>query len=334
MHIVLNFNNDYVFCACATMISILENTKNINVKFSILGNKITPENKNKLIKSLQVYQNFKNINFIDMNSYFPSDKFIINSYFSLETFYRCFIPIIFKNEKIIYVDPDMIVFGDLDMVPCDDDHAISAVKCYVMSSYIENNNFSSPETGRLPSDKYCKDYLKLNDINKYFQAGIIVFNNKKINEIYHDYEKVLLNNLKTNYWFLDQDILNIFFNNSVLLIDAKWNVYHGNDNRSNMINSLSRENKSIYLKACENINIIHYAGSAKPWICRNVYMSEYFWFYISKTIFIHDFIEYNLNKPMIKNEINFKTLIFSFFRILFPLNSKRRSILIKWRNIL
>lgn len=65
-------------------------------------------------------------------------------------------------------------------------------------------------TGGLKSKDYLQNYVGLRDWDRYFQAGVILFNLDKMRKM--DLSDVMIKALlDKRYWFLDQDILNKYF---------------------------------------------------------------------------------------------------------------------------
>ena len=88
------------------MFSVLENTSEL-IDFHILDNKISTQSKEKLLKSLERFQN-KKITFHDISNYNLS-KFPDVAHYTTTAFARYFIPEMIKDrQKVIYLDSDMM----------------------------------------------------------------------------------------------------------------------------------------------------------------------------------------------------------------------------------
>ena len=114
---------------------------------------------------------------------------------------------------------------------------------------------------------------KLKLKHEYFNAGVMFVDLKKWRE--NKIRNKLLNILdseKENIKFWDQDVLNIVFDNNYMILDEGSNFLVGQKTTREAID----EN--------ENILLLHYAGSFKPWTVRGIFNenSEYYQNYYLK----------------------------------------------------
>ena len=166
------------------------------------------------------------------------------------TYYRLLIPqLIFKYDKIIYADVDIIFRSDLTEV-----YDINLEDEYVAATY---------DLGMILSRDGQKYLRKIGLTSmQYMQAGFILLNAKKIREDNLITQFTTL--YKNNYKFQDQDILNITCLKRHKLLPFKYNM-------TDYVNYYIRH-KHEYFKdvSQEEIDdalergIIHYNGH-KPW---------------------------------------------------------------------
>lgn len=342
--IVVNFNEAYAHVAAACLQSIIScASKEFNYEIFILGNKVSAKSLSRYNDMVNEYRNITVI-YIEINNLIAIESFRSSQYFSAETYFRLFIPKIFSNfYKVIYLDVDMIVNKDLSNLMSIElnNSSIAAVQCYVMQSFIENKISSSLETGALEAGEYLKNVLKLNNSKYYIQAGLIVFNIKKLNE--SNFVNRAIDELKNNYWFLDQDIINKILDCDVKLLPYNWNVLHGNNNVDALTDLLPQKIKMKYIEARDNPYIVHYAGPEKPWNNRHVEFADLYWKNIMQTVWFSDFVfdtmyKSNINIPFltVTKKTNFnpicgtKFLIRKLFDKIFPINSKRRIVFARY----
>lgn len=179
---------------------------------------------------------------------------------------------IFKDkDKILYLDSDILVRKDLEEL-----YSIDIDDCYagVVKDY-------------KPLTYNPSQLVKLNLTHEaYFNSGVMLLNLKKLRE------DNIRNKLYTyrahgiNY-FMDQDALNVVFEEKVKYIDLKYNVI------SSTIGALNKDKLSSYyalgnIKSKNDIYndavIIHLTTKYKPWAYVNVpYSSE--WMAIYKKMF-------------------------------------------------
>ena len=114
IHIVTNMNNKYIYPTIVSINSVLRNS-NKN-KTTVVYHILCPDdfrrgNINKLKSLLYIYPLNLIMIFYNMGNLFNSYK---NNRFSEVTFFRLLTPIFIPIEKVIYLDSDVLVFGDLE----------------------------------------------------------------------------------------------------------------------------------------------------------------------------------------------------------------------------
>ena len=110
--VFLSSDNNYAPFIATTIASICNNTKSF-IEFYILDSGISEGNKEKILSLSNKFDNFSlEYIFIDVQKYFKNFRSI--PYITLSTYNRIFIPEKNKkNEKIIYLDCDLIVTSDI-----------------------------------------------------------------------------------------------------------------------------------------------------------------------------------------------------------------------------
>lgn len=321
--LVACFDNNYCLSGAALISSIVQHASpNRNYDLVIMEQGITDENKSRLIDLAHGQKNIS-IRFFNINSIGELAQAFTRTYFSPIVYGRLFIPKIFSEyKKIIYIDSDMIVQSDVaELLKYDlQNNLIAAVKDLVMEGYVKFKVRSAPECGGHVAGKYIRDYLKINQYENYFQAGLLILDIEKI--LIEKKDQELTSKIGTQpLWFLDQDILNMVFQNRVLLLPIAWNVYHGNGNTNGFFPKLDKQSYNAYLNARKEVKIIHFAGDQKPWVNRNVDFYEEFYNTIKDTSWEND-LEHNLKNVNFKKKI--KGQLTPIMSILFPLGSNRR----------
>lgn len=178
-------------------------------------------------------------------------------HFSIATYYRLFIASLFPEyDKIIYLDCDLVVLGDISKLYQIDlgDNILGACP----EQYVQNT---------AEFRRYAQIALGI-DPDQYINAGVLVINlaeyrKKRIEEKFiemitrHDFD--LLDP--------DQAYLNYLCQNQILMLPSGWN-------------------KEPTLLPCEGEkNIVHYALYKKPWQYDDVIDGEFFWHYAEKSPF-------------------------------------------------
>lgn len=238
MNIFFNVNNAYADKLLVTMISILENNKDMDIDFYVLSSDFSGENKSIINKTLNIYNKFK-VNYIEINRDVFAKANLKNNakYISLEGYYRYIIADVAPNiNKALYLDADLIVNGSLNKLYSTD---IEKYYCAgVKDKFIEEINYKR-KIGLSPNDIYINSGVMLLNLNK--------LRRDKIGE-------KLLNNtieLADIIEYQDQDIINITFKGKIKELDSKYNFAS-----SNVLREKNKIKEAI---------IIHYTGPIKPW---------------------------------------------------------------------
>lgn len=160
------------------------------------------------------------------------DKFPDTGRWSIETYFRLMIPLLIKEDKVLYLDADIIV----------DD---SLMEIYEM-----------PLGNKIMA--VCVDDIvmrKRQDNKRIFNAGVMLMNLQKMRQTYSfdDIADMLMEKAEL-FPMLDQDVLNYLYRDKVVYLD---------ENRfNNQVCSLGVSDK--YEKAA----IYHYSIWPKPWLLK------------------------------------------------------------------
>lgn len=274
--IIFAVDDNYAPYLSVTLTSLLENSSSeYFYKFYVLKSEISYIN----IKKLSVF-NTKNssIEFIDVADRLGkiSGKLYLRDYYTNTTYFRFFIPAIFKEyDKVLYLDSDLVILKDISTFFNQDigDNYVGAIQEEVMAKMDVFRRYVE-----LGLDIPCESY---------FNAGILIMNLKKLREINVEYKFYeLLNKFKFEVT-QDQDYLNVICQHNSVLFDLGWNktpIKNGSFND-------------------KDLKIIHYKLSFKPWLYDNVMYQDYFWYYAEKTNY-YSFIKNTRESYSPENKIN------------------------------
>jgi lipopolysaccharide biosynthesis glycosyltransferase/1-acyl-sn-glycerol-3-phosphate acyltransferase len=198
------------------------------------------------------------ISFDDVTSYLSaiSKKLPIRDYYSSATYYRLIIPAMFPEyAKAIYIDSDTVVLGDISRLYDTDikDNYLGAAHEQVM---VQTDVYGA----------YTERVLGI-DRHTYFNAGVLLLNCEQFRQ-----KGLLLRFVKLlqEYNFVvtqDQDYLNVICKDRVFWLDQQWNA--------EVFGTIPcRE---------EDIKIIHYIMTSKPWHYADCRLSGHFWAYAART---------------------------------------------------
>ena len=290
----------------------------------ILHTNIRKKNKTILCNLMKIYENIV-IKFYDVSKYVFGCKFIANNHVSVETFYRLYIPEIFANyEKVIYLDSDLIIQADVsELMNLSSDHTIiTATKDF---------DYESQYRGNKEIENYTHDVLKMENVEKYFQAGVMLFNIKNYKKKYNDHDMV---NFATTreFIYVDQDVMNSMLKGDIEFISNNWNVMTdcAGTRMENIKRYASMTSYGKYLESRQNPKIIHYAGWAKPWERPEDDFADKFWD-VARTTPYYEVILSRLANTYAWGVYNYKkrnNLINILFKIFMP-NDKNKKLKMK-----
>ena len=235
---------------CGVMLtSFLENHKDFHTEVYIIVKNSLKEEKRlrRLEERYDVKVNIMEFPFNEIASSFP----INNGLFSVETYYRLFAADILPEdmERILYLDCDIIVDGDVSDIYFSDLDGISAFVAYDIPERMTQSHCV-----RLG---YPKEY-------GYFNAGMMMINLNFWRE--HDIKKRCVNYITEHHDILtlyDQDVLNYVLQDSKKYVSVLYNFQE---------NTLQKYNYDMYSPAMKKEvdtcrpKIIHFTTPAKPWV--------------------------------------------------------------------
>lgn len=269
-------NDEYSKYFSVSLQSLIENsTEGENYDIIVLAEKISIKNRNLLSEQINNKSNFT-LRFVDILNYTKDsskDIFFKHSWYNNTTYYRFFIQDVFKNyEKVLYLDSDTVVLDDVAKLYNTDlqGKLLGGVQDIEMQRWL-----NSSQKNILTA--YHKKY-GIPDSNKYFQAGVLLFDIKKMKD--ENIKSKLFNKLaevKTPKC-IDQDILNMVLYNKVKYLDYSWNVeWVLLTKKHNLKKVLPSEIYMKFNEALKNPRIIHYCDEIKPWNNKNLPLAKYFW---------------------------------------------------------
>lgn len=264
--IFLPSDDNYAPQVSTAIASICTNTSS-EIEFYILDGGILPENKEKICSLKYEFKNFT-IEFLKVNTEKYFKDFVCPEQFTISTYNRFVLSKLMPDaEKILYLDSDIIVNGDIKElfdISLDD---------YLMCAVPEDYKTD-------PVIIECYERLGLSAEHKYFNAGVMLLNNKKwveagIDKKLFETEKEYRDKIK----WADQDVLNIMFDNNYKPLDEKYN----------WMTQKNADNPNALIR--------HFDTSIKPWHFNPetktslVYNIKDFWNYLKLTPYYDEMLE-------------------------------------------
>lgn len=192
---------------------------------------------------------------------------------SAASIFKFELPNIFSEyDKILYLDSDMLILDDLgELFDVDLTDRYAAVV-----NDIKVETYSPPQLNRLDLENKHKYY---------WNSGMMLLNLKKmrednITEKLFEYRKNGIN------YFMDQDALNVVFEENVVYVSFKYNMLYTNITVFDSKTLCKYYNMEPYNGLSEIIDraaVLHLTGPYKPWEHLMPFVSDLFRFYYQKS---------------------------------------------------
>lgn len=297
--IMFCFDKNYVIPAAVATYSLLENNRNkaeeLNIEFKmyVVHTNISSEDQEKLKSNIQSFSHFSSLDFIDGGEIFDEtwEKIRSKNHFSKEMFFKLITPSLFPQyEKIIISDVDAVFLGDI----IEEFMAFDIREKYLLGGVFHSN----PEAFLNPRG-FMKKYKNFNSdeieaLQSSCDAGYMIINIKKWRD--EKIEQLCLSFLYQNSYRLvlpEQDVISIVCKKRIKKISLQYCVEpnfwleYGDNWEKMKPNIYSRE--EIYY-AQKNPIQIHYHGDDKPWRSPSRHLSNIWFQYLVKTVFLNDFL--------------------------------------------
>lgn len=287
--IVFAPDNNYCKYFSVALKSLIDNAASDRLyDIIIFATDITERNKRLLLGMLP--ENFS-LRFFDISDFVKDQlgnlKLKAKNHWSINTFYRLFIPMLMPDyEKVLYLDADICILDSL---------------CELFDTDFEGKQMLAVRDCDAPlfyKDKprvnQILNILKMKQTYNYFNAGMTFFNVKNINV--KDYLNKLIKAFNIEkLFYLDQDILNVIFEDTTKYVSCKWNFqYHIPIYHPDYFDIISDELKEEYIQASNAPCIIHFTSEIKPWASPKEILAEYFWEYARKSPYYEEILFANL----------------------------------------
>jgi lipopolysaccharide biosynthesis protein len=217
----------------------------------------------------------------------PKELFHVEGYVPVETYNKCFITEILTGyDRCAYLDSDILVVGDVQELH-DIDLKGRAIGASVNVANVNAAYCKKVIKGR-QFDEYLTQDLGVLDHTRYFQAGVVVLDMKRLYQM--DLRSRTLETLRRvpKPIFFDQCIFNSIFYDDVHFFSTRWNHVWYMQQYSYLRGSVPDEVFFDYASARTEPKIIHYAGKDKPQSKLGWVLSDHFWKYAYASPFFDD----------------------------------------------
>lgn len=212
-------------------------------------------------------QNLKKLSVVFYDSSGHLEKYRTTGSQTVTTFARLHIHQLLNGiNRVIYLDTDVIVRTDLGALFNVDLKLkpIAAAIDYVLLLAAERREYIRISGMPWRADQYVRQYLGMNDIGTYFNAGVLVIDLPNL-EGSGALARAARFLAQKDYrcLFNDQDALNVALEGNFTVLDPRWNYMP----LLGMQTTRTRSGEQIrtVLKLCDDPWLVHFAG-LKPWI--------------------------------------------------------------------
>ena len=315
MNIALGFDNKFAKYACVTIKSILYNNV-AKIKFYLMVDS-SVSFIYKMYMTHMIKSAGNEVVFIDMSKKFKN--LFTTKAWSKAMYYPILLSSICEDERVLFLDSDVIVNSDLTEFYNADLAGIqsAAVQDYGLLSVIKQNYniaISNNSNEKVSTSEYFLQIRKWgsDDINRYFNSGVLLLNLSEMRK--NNSEQKMLNILSCEKLaFPDQDCFNICFHDSVKIMPMKYNFMVVCDD---ILKFMDESDKKIYLDIINSDKLpvlIHFLD--KPWRSmrpEHIPFSKQYYKYRNMTI-----LRYLLDKSDRKKIIRLKISKNEFYLYLF-----------------
>lgn len=283
--VVFAANNNFVPMFATCLQSLVEHiSPENNYDVVLLQSDVTLENRKVLQEMVASYPNVS-LRFFDAARLLKNYKLKANAHISVETYYRFLIQAVLPDyDKILYLDCDLIVNADVAELYNTD------IEGYMLAAARDPDFLGQINGANKQTQMYCEKKFKMQDPYQYFQAGVLLFNEKEMRKAYSLDEWLTF--ASKPYKYNDQDVLNLYCEGRVKYLDMAWNMITDCDHTrvSNVIVYAPDSIQKEYKKAHENPKLIHYAGFMKPWHRPTEDYANNFWDAASRTPYYEELL--------------------------------------------
>jgi lipopolysaccharide biosynthesis glycosyltransferase len=257
INIACSSDDNFAQHLCVVLFSLLKNlSSEREVLINILDGGISEENKEKITSSLEFFKSkISEIRFILMEKA-EFAEFRESKTITRPAYFRINLPsILFNSEKVIYLDCDLVIEGDIS-------------ELYDMS--LSDAFILAVRDSSVEMEKEYENVLNIPNIKGYFNSGVLLINLEKFrqenisNEIIKSLKK--LDRLSREF---DQCALNAVLYNRWHALSPQWNQLAGMSMNSS--HKQTTYTKDEFFLAKNDPKIIHFQSRfSKPWLYESI----------------------------------------------------------------
>lgn len=278
--IVFAVDAPYVAPLSVTLQSILDHADpNTFYDMVVLEKEIALQDKITLTDQVRAYPNgsLRFWNMASLTERIGESLFYESAHISKTSYYRLFIPLIFKAyDRVLYLDGDLIFRQDaahLFHYPLSG-KVIGAVRDFKLIKDLYNPCHFAFNT----IYPYLKQVLHLKNEQDYVNSGVLVMDTRRLRDMDFVGKALLTLGRLKEPMFHDQDVMNAVCQGQICFLPPAWNVcWHVNEN-GRAFETLPPSLYRAFHAGEQNPFLIHYASVKKPWHANEISnWSAYFW---------------------------------------------------------
>lgn len=252
MNIVLICDKNYLVPTKAVINSIMKN-RNAEEQISIyiIGVGLLAEEFDSI---MQLQSDKIHIKLIMPKHYFEQIE-ISHWYVSKAALYKFMIPELINEDKILYLDSDMLVLGSLKSLY---DTDLKDMYAAVVPDMVAEVEYQFHIKHKIPH---------------YFNSGMMLLNLKELRKHRMSEKLILIRKNDTTNLFMDQDTFNKAFNGRVIYVSPRYNYMLVNREffqyRTEDIACFYNLDIEEAKKIVEHPVILHFTDAKKPWKCND-----------------------------------------------------------------
>ena len=254
-------DDNYAPFLAVALTSLLENASaERSYRIYVLSTNLAPAHQAKIRAVVDESARDVSIEFVSLKDKMEQMKnmFHLRDYYSIETYYRFFIPDLFPEyDKVLYLDCDIVVLGDIARLYDTElgTNLVAAASEEVMTEFDW-------------AGSYVEEVLGI-DRSVYFNAGILLMNAAEFRTQRIASQFINLLQRFTFRVTQDEDYLNVLCKDKSVMLDLGWNKTAFKNKKFNDA----------------DLRLVHYKISWKPWHYEGVEYEEYFWQYARQTVY-------------------------------------------------
>lgn len=216
------------------------------------------------------------VRFCNPMKFFEGLNIFTYEHIPLETYFKITMPNILKSfKRVLFLDSDILILHDVNELLDMDLHGktIGAHYCTLWAGIAGYWTHVY---------EYTKTKLGLNNVNDYFQGGVLLFNVAQY--IDKGYMQRLIDaSACEKFICVDQCALNLICKDDVFYFDGRWNYETLQRGYYDTVNRMPHYFKLDRAAAKSSPYIIHYSGPAKPWKFLDEEFAAIWWRYARQT---------------------------------------------------